>query len=215
MVRKSGRRERREIDGDTAHLPQDHGPTLEGSGESHVLYRMPGHLIRRLQQVAVSLFMEEVGSANITPVQYAALMAIKTYPRIDQASLAGVIAFDRATIGGVVDRLETKGLVRRATSPNDRRLRLLILEAKGEALLLRLAASVGRAQERILAPLSAKEGRQFMTLLTKLVVENNERSRAPMRPVTHEKRLAAAQPRAADGARVTSRTRRLRASPVA
>ena len=101
------------------------------------------------------------------------------------------------------------------TSPNDRRLRLLILEVKGEALLLRLAASVGRAQERILAPLSAKEGRQFMTLLTKLVVKNNERSRAPMRPVTQEKRLAAAQPRVADGARGTSRPRRLRASPVA
>jgi hypothetical protein len=72
MVRQSGRRERPDIDGDAARLPRDHGRTLEGNGESHVLYRMPGHLIRRLQQVAVSLFVEEVGSANITPVQYAA-----------------------------------------------------------------------------------------------------------------------------------------------
>lgn len=81
------------------------------------LHDMPGHLIRRLNQVSVSLFMEEATKAgyDLTPVQFAALSAIEAYPGADQATISGVIAYDRVTIGGVVDRLTQKGFVRRGS----------------------------------------------------------------------------------------------------
>src|SRR5262245_22483790 len=68
---------------------------------------MPGHLVRRFQQIAVAVFLSEVEGASfdLTPVQYAALAAISTSPGLDQVTLAGVIAYDRTTITGVVDRL--------------------------------------------------------------------------------------------------------------
>ena len=68
------------------------------------VHAMPGHLIRRLQQIAVSVFTERVTKAgfDITPVQFAALSTIAENPGLDQASLAGLIAYDRVTIGGVV-----------------------------------------------------------------------------------------------------------------
>ena len=74
---------------------------------------MPGHLARRFQQIAVAVFLAEVGEAgfDLTPVQYAALSAIRTKPGIDQVTLAGLIAYDRTTITGVVDRLAQKGLL--------------------------------------------------------------------------------------------------------
>ena len=73
---------------------------------------MPGHLARRFQQIAVAVFLAEVEEAgfDLTPVQYAALATIKTNPAIDQVTLAGLIAYDRTTITGVVDRLVQKGL---------------------------------------------------------------------------------------------------------
>ena len=73
----------------------------------------PGHLARRFQQIAVAVFhaaVEEAGY-DLTPVQYAALTEIATQPGIDQATLAGLIAYDRTTITGVVDRLVQKGLL--------------------------------------------------------------------------------------------------------
>ncbi len=88
---------------------------------------MAGHLIRRLHQQSTQTFqagMQAIG-VDMTSVQFAALDAIVQQPGIDQASLAATISFDRATIGGVVDRLEAKGLVQRAVSPDDRRARLL------------------------------------------------------------------------------------------
>ncbi|MET3299238.1 hypothetical protein ABIF53_000253 [Bradyrhizobium japonicum] len=87
---------------------------------------MPGHLARRFQQIAVAVFLAEVGDAgfDLTPVQYAALATIKANPGLDQVTLAGLIAYDRTTITGVIDRLVQKGLAeRRASTPRPPRPR--------------------------------------------------------------------------------------------
>ena len=47
------------------------------------LYGMPGHLIRRAQQVSTALFAEECGEFGLTSVQYAALAAIHENPDVD------------------------------------------------------------------------------------------------------------------------------------
>ena len=95
---------------------------------------MPGHLARRFQQIAVAVFLAEIGEAgfDLTPVQYAALAAIRTNPGIDQATLAGLIAYDRTTITGVVDRLVQKGLLVRHPSSRDRRARELQITEAGK-----------------------------------------------------------------------------------
>jgi len=86
------------------------------------IHEMPGHLARRFQQIAVAVFLAEVEKAgyDLTSVQYAALAAVNANPGIDQVTLAGLIAYDRTTIGGVVDRLVQKGLVARHESSRDR-----------------------------------------------------------------------------------------------
>ena len=140
---------------------------------------LPGFYIRRLQQIAVALFLEETGALGITPVQYAALMAVRQQPHLDQRSLARRIGFDTSTIGGVVDRLEARGLMRRNASPEDRRVRLLSLTPAGQALLEEIGPAVMKAQDRILAPLPAAERPRFLRQLQMLVEQNNEFSRAP------------------------------------
>jgi len=154
------------------------------------VYTMPGHLIRRIQQVSVALFMEEAERSGIdlTPVQYAALTAIQTYPLIDQATLGGVIAYDRATIGSVIDRLEAKGLVKRTLSKENRRIRQLVLRTPGKVLLRRIQPVVERVQKRILSPLSRTDRDTFMRIMTQLASAHNEQSRAPLRPVSRAAR---------------------------
>lgn len=145
------------------------------------LYAKPGHLIRRCQQIAVALFMEETRRFGITPVQYAALVAVQESPGIDQIGLVGRIAVDRSTAASVVERLEQKRWLRRLASREDRRKRLLSLTPAGEALLRKVESAVDRAQERILAPLSAEDRPRFMEMLERIVDLNNEESRAPVR----------------------------------
>jgi DNA-binding MarR family transcriptional regulator len=130
---------------------------------------MAGHLIRRLHQQSTQVFQAQTQAAgfDLTSVQFAALDAIAQQPGIDQAGLAATISFDRATIGGVIDRLEQKGLVQRVVSAQDRRARQLHLTAEGRKLLKASRPVVEALQAEILAPLSAAERAAFVALAHK------------------------------------------------
>lgn len=144
---------------------------------------LPGHLIRRLQQIAVSAFIAETGAAgyDLTPVQFAVLAMLEKHPGIDQATLAGLIAYDRVTIGGVISRLEGRGLIERRISPHDRRARILKLSEEGLRFLNAVRPSVSSTQDIILKELADDERETFLVLLRKLTDANNELSRAPLR----------------------------------
>lgn len=147
------------------------------------LYAKPAHLIRRSHQISWALFLNECSPFNLTPVQYAALAAIQAHEGTDATRLSAMIAFDRATIGNVLERLEKRGLIRRDASSTDRRQKLLFLTGSGQQLLTEVTPYVERVQERILAPLNTDERQTLMQLLTKLTDLNNEVTSAPLRPV--------------------------------
>jgi DNA-binding MarR family transcriptional regulator len=140
---------------------------------------LPGHLARRLQQLAVALFTEEVAGLGLTPVQYSALHAICKQPGIDQKTLAQTISYDAATIGGVIDRLETRGLVLRAISPQDRRVRLISPTDAGVQILEAAIPQVLHTQDRLLEPLSTSERQEFMRLMCLLIEANVALSSTP------------------------------------
>ncbi|MBA2963293.1 MULTISPECIES: MarR family winged helix-turn-helix transcriptional regulator [Ramlibacter] len=129
----------------------------------------PGHLIRRAHQVAVAVFAEEMDGHDVTPVQFAILNALMDEPGEDQVTLASRVAFDAATFGSVVGRLEAKGWVRREPDRLDRRRKLLWVTPAGEQAAASMKRAVSRAQRRILGPLEAREQEQLMRLLAKLV----------------------------------------------
>ncbi|MBX3587127.1 MAG: winged helix-turn-helix transcriptional regulator [Ramlibacter sp.] len=134
----------------------------------------PGHLIRRAHQLAVAIFMEETGEFDMTPVQFAILNALIDDPGEDQVTLAGRVAFDAATSGSVISRLEAKGLVRREADPGDRRRKLLWVTPEGESMALRMKRAVARAQSRIVGPLDDAERAQLVQLLGKLVAGHED-----------------------------------------
>lgn len=145
------------------------------------VYAAPGYLFRRMQQIAVSIFMEECKAFDLTPVQYAALIAIHTHPGIDATRLSAVIAFDRSTLGSVIERLQAKDFIERKPAPEDKRIKLLYLTKQGAAILREIIPAVERAQARMLEPLKPTERKALMGLMAQLVDLNNEASRVPLR----------------------------------
>ena len=131
--------------------------------------RAPGHLIRRAQQLAVSIFMEETAGFDVTPVQFAILNALMDDPGEDQITLSGRVAFDPATFGSVISRLEAKGWVQRQADPLDKRRKLLWTTAEGEKVALQMKRAVSKAQQRIVGPLEVSERAQLNELLAKLI----------------------------------------------
>ncbi len=131
--------------------------------------KAPAHLIRRAHQIAVALFMDEAAAFGVTPVQFAILNALMDSPGQDQVSLAARVAFDAATSGSVIGRLETKGWVRRQADPLDRRRKRLWITPQGRAVALQMKRAATNTQKRLLAPLEAAEREQLTTLLGKLM----------------------------------------------
>lgn len=136
----------------------------------------PGHLIRRAHQQSYAAFMEETRDFDITSVQFAMLNALMDTPGVDQVTLAARVAFDPATSGSVIGRLEAKGWVRREADANDRRRKLLWVTPEGERTVQRMKRAVTRTQARILAPLTPSEREQLLGLLRKLVAGHEARA---------------------------------------
>ena len=142
---------------------------------------MPGHLLRRCQQIAVSIFLQECGGDDLTPLQFAVLAALTQAGPVDQARLGGAAALDRTTVSVVVRNLERRGLARREVSEKDRRSKIIHATPAGRDLVSRAWPAVRRAQERMLAPLTPRDRRSLIGLLAKMADGNNDQSRAPLR----------------------------------
>ena len=153
-------------------------------------HNMPGHMIRRLHQVQASLFADHTSPLDVPPVQFAALAMIDAHPDIDQASLAGAIAYDPVTIGGVIARIEAKGWIIRRVDPTDKRSRLLRIEPAGRDVLKKMLPGVHKTQAELMGPLSAKEQETFVALMQKLLAAHNDSLRVPLIPVQPKQKAA-------------------------
>ena len=143
------------------------------------LKSMPGHLLRRAQQRVTAIFGDEMAGVDLTSVQFIALAAIADIPGLDATRLSEVIHHDRATIGGVIERLERKGLIARTQREQDRRTKELTVTENGKALIATCFERVDAVQQQFLAPLAKEEQEMFMMLLARLTNAPDSRINMP------------------------------------
>ena len=137
--------------------------------DKKTLQNLPGHQIRRLNQISTYLFSKHMQDAgyDITPVQYSALLAIKVMPNSDQVQIANYISYDKVTIGGVIERLQRKGFISRAVNERDKRARILNITNEGIHMISQVDAVIEQIQQDILKMLDEEEQQTFLRLLRK------------------------------------------------
>jgi DNA-binding MarR family transcriptional regulator len=134
----------------------------------YVLEEQVGHLLRRAHQRHTAIFQERIGDAQLTPLQFAALVKLRDLGEVSQNQLGRLTAMDAATMQGVIKRLAGRGLIERRPDPDDRRRLILCLSAQGRALVDTLVPRGADITARTLEPLTAAEQRGFLDLLTKI-----------------------------------------------
>ena len=142
--------------------------TAQPDADNYDLHGAVGHLLRRSQQRAVDLFVEEVGEDGPTPRQFAVLLSVHQNSGISQTDLVRMTGIDRSTLTEILRRLGRRGLIRRERQAGDRRTNALHLTVEGLTAMESAIDAVERAQERILAPIPAGERRAAMRVLEKL-----------------------------------------------
>jgi DNA-binding MarR family transcriptional regulator len=141
------------------------------SADLHDLSHRPGFLLRRAHQVAVAIFAEEIGRIALTPPQHNVLSAVRSRPGCHQTEVSRTVGYDRATVGALLAGLESRQLVKREGSVDDRRLKTLKLTQRGKQLLDASTAAMERINERILEPLEPRERNRFIALLAKIATK--------------------------------------------
>jgi DNA-binding MarR family transcriptional regulator len=145
-------------------LPHPEPDPLDG----YDLDAQVGFLLRRAHQRHTALFADGMAAADLTPMQFSALVRIVALGRVTQNHLGRLVATDPATIHGVVRRLEGRGLVARLPDPGDRRTTVLAPTAAGLAMAAQAVPAARAITAATLAPLRPDERRQLLSLLRKV-----------------------------------------------
>jgi DNA-binding MarR family transcriptional regulator len=133
------------------------------------LWSRPGYLIRRVHQIHLALFVEELKASGLTPVQYGLLTALIERGALDQVSVAAEVGLERTTAAEVLTRLEKRKLVGRKPSPHDGRAKLVGITRRGRALMAATHGAMLRSQDRLCEPLTPKQRRDFIAALIHLI----------------------------------------------
>jgi DNA-binding MarR family transcriptional regulator len=111
---------------------------------------------------------------DLSPVQCHVLHFIEPERPVSMGRLAETLACDASNVTGLVDRLESRGLVVRRPSKDDRRVKVLHLTPAGARMREQL---LRRVTERALplSRLSVEDQRRLVKILEALVADTSRR----------------------------------------
>jgi DNA-binding MarR family transcriptional regulator len=144
------------------------GPGRGAETSLGLLSSLLGYNLRRAQVAVFQNFAEVVGASELTPGQFGVLVVIDANPGLSQTQLGNALGIDRSTVVAVIDRLESRGLVARQPSPNDRRSHALHLGDNGKTALRRLTERVRAHEQQIARHLSGEEQASLIELLSRV-----------------------------------------------
>jgi DNA-binding MarR family transcriptional regulator len=139
--------------------------------DSAIEYRLEdqvGYWLRRAYQRHMAIFTTIMSDLDLTSVQFAALVKLRDMKAVTQTELGRLIGMDKATVSGMVSRLQKRGLLQFRPDPLDRRSRIIALTADGESLLAQALRRIDQVGEDTLAPISVAERMALREMLRKL-----------------------------------------------
>ena len=92
-----------------------------------------------LMHLSKRRFMAIASEFELSPPQVMALRQLDPDEPKPMSELALALRCDNSNVTGIVDRLESRGLVERQASPTDRRVRLLVLTEEGRRVRAKIA----------------------------------------------------------------------------
>lgn len=133
------------------------------------LDRSPIHLLHRVGQCASDIFQNELGAEDLTPRQYAVLVAVSQNEGLSQTQLVEKTGVDRSTLADIVRRMLKKGLLQRRRTKGDARAYAVKLTDEGRRVLKLADPLAKRVDEKILAVLPSQQRERFLQDLNAIV----------------------------------------------
>ena len=129
---------------------------------------LPSWLLGRAAARGRSLVADALAAEGMKMWHHVVLSAVRDLAPVAQADLGRGVGLDPKDLVGVLNDLQSAGLVVRAPDPKDRRKNAVSLTDDGARLLTRCEKAAREANDELLAPLSTAERDQFTGLLIRI-----------------------------------------------
>ncbi len=116
------------------------------------------------------LSKEEATRHGVTPTQLSVLKLLAEIGDLSLGTLSKEIRAHNSTVTGIVDRMESAGLVERARSDEDRRVWIIRLTAAGRKVAERARVSPWDVLRQALAELSPSDQEKLTSLMRKVAL---------------------------------------------
>src|SRR5262245_34987359 len=125
-----------------------------------------GFLVRRIQLWVFREFTRKLAQLDVTLAQYSVLTVVAANPGINQLAVASALDIERAGLGRLIERLETRNLLKRPSSTVDRRSYVLHLTPEGRKALARMRAIVHESEKRLAEKFRPGDAEDLMRILS-------------------------------------------------
>ncbi|MFD6529533.1 MarR family winged helix-turn-helix transcriptional regulator [Streptomyces sp. NPDC060184] len=139
------------------------------------LLALPSYLVSHVARLGHEVLVDAVGGHGLRLPHFATLTALADFGPLPQHVLAERLGFQRSHLGGYLDAVEERGLVRRERDRADRRRQLVALTEEGADLQRRVRLVAEASQDVFLARLTPAERETLATLLRR-VLDGSEQS---------------------------------------
>ena len=124
-----------------------------------------GFLMHDVSRMRRKVFDDVMKPYGVTRSQWWVMAYLSRHDGMSQSDLAETLEIGRAALGGLIDRLEAQGMVRRAASPHDRRTKLVFLTPAGSGMIERMRVKSDQVSEALLQGLSTDQRYQLAEML--------------------------------------------------
>jgi DNA-binding MarR family transcriptional regulator len=111
----------------------------------------------------------EAHGGGLRSYHYRLLAALEEWGPASQADLGRSTGIDRSDVTAALAELESRNLIERAVDPEHKRRNIVTLTPQGREQLRDLDMVLDGIQDELLAPLTATQRRQFITLMSRLL----------------------------------------------
>ena len=128
-----------------------------------------GRLLSRVKMEMHEAMDQALAPFDITTAQYVILVQLAGNDVDSAAELCKGVSYDPGAMTRMLDRLERKGLIRRARSPSDRRKTILELTAEGKAVYPKLVAVQVRVLNHFMRNFTKAQAGELESLLRQML----------------------------------------------
>jgi DNA-binding MarR family transcriptional regulator len=137
--------------------------------KGHFIDDYLAYLLARASQSVSSEFRSSLSSAGVSVIEWRVLSTLYDHPQISVGKLSDIVLCKQPTLSKAIDRMESKGWIKRSLNDQDRRMISVTIDGAGMEIIRSLLNEAINLEHSELDGFDPKEIDELKKILRKLI----------------------------------------------